>query len=52
LNVVDCFLLILTQLTNTAETAKEFFALPTETKKQYAYGGKEMHGWMEVEQET
>jgi len=37
---------------NVADVAREFFELPLETKKLYAYGGTEMHGWMAVEQET
>lgn len=39
-------------LRDVADTATDFFELPVETKRSYAYGGPEMHGWMAFEQET
>jgi len=36
---------------HVGDITKEFFELPMETKRRYAYGGTEMHGWMALEQE-
>jgi len=40
-----------TQMKKVADVASEFFELPAEKKKLYAYGGTEMHGWMTIGQE-
>lgn len=37
---------LISQMKDVGDVVNEFFQLPTETKQQYAYGGKEMHGWM------
>jgi len=40
------------QLKDVVETMGDFFNLPADTKRKYAYGGTEGHGWMALEQET